>query len=412
MDQRSKLPILRRKDMGRVASNRIGYQTLVSKINAAKSTDKIVTITCGDALVMRIMGKERSAHWYCRDDKRKLVRIGDFPAMSLADAHHQALIHIDPNYEKKKVKLIQKTVEEPDRTPTFGEIAEAWLSTKQTLGRYKNIRKSVDYMRPLFSIPINEIRNSKIKEVLLTQDITPYKIKESVSHLINIMDYAVEEEAITSHNCYILRKSPSFPKVMKGAGYKWVPLERFPELFARLENLQPWLKRYFLLLVLTCVRPGECRQLKFEYMNERDKCIEIPGNIMKVKESLPFRVPVTKQIKILWQHIKEDNKRSEYLFPRPTDKFPIVERDLAVPFSAVAGDLAHPHGFRKSARTFFAEIGVAYDVAAMCLAHRINTGADAVYQKSDMLELRRTIMERWSDEVQKRLPESFLIWLR
>ncbi len=85
----------------------------------------------------------------------------------------------------------------------------------------------------------------------------------------------------------------------------------------------------------------------------------------------------------------------------------MAERDIAVQFKLCAGDLAHPHGFRKTARTWFADNGVPYDVAAMCLDHKINNGADAAYQKSDMLELRRPVMEKWACEVERMLPPGF-----
>lgn len=139
-------------------------------------------------------------------------------------------------------------------------------------------------------------------------------------------------------------------------------------------------------------------------MNRKDRCIEIPGNIMKVKKNEPFRIPLTKQIDKLWMNIKLSSPSDDYLFSRVRSNTPIVERDVAGPFTMNAGDLAQPHGFRKSARTFFAEIGINYETAAMCLDHKINLGVDNAHQKGDLLELRREPMKRWNDAVEKNLP--------
>jgi len=58
------------------------------------------------------------------------------------------------------------------------------------------------------------------------------------------------------------------------------------------------------------------------------------------------------------------------------------------------------HGFRTSFETWAAEqTNFPRDLVALCTAHDKRTKVDKAYQRSDLLERRREIMQRWSDFV-------------
>ena len=63
------------------------------------------------------------------------------------------------------------------------------------------------------------------------------------------------------------------------------------------------------------------------------------------------------------------------------------------------------HGFRKTARSWMADNGVPLEVAAKCLDHEVKSGADALYQKSDLYEQRIPVMESWNRAVFEHLPD-------
>ena len=386
--------------MGRI-SHKITWAELKSR--AAKLMEPsqgVRSIACGDGLVLRIFSsKARSrAYWYERKGA-VFSRFGEFPRMSLADARAEL--------ERRQAKAGGEAQAAPAGGRLFGDLASEWLESKRRLARYANIRKCVDYLSPLAKVPVRRITNVMAKEALLSQEITPYKLQEVLSTLVSVMDLAVEDGIISSHPCALLKKSSAFPKPSATDGFKFVPWQALGALFGRLEAAPLLYRQYFLMLCLTCLRPGECRKLEFSWIDEGARCICVPGSVMKVKRPKPFRVPLTPQISALICKIRERSGSSPLMFERKTGGAPLAERDLSVVFSTLCGDLAHPHGFRKTARSFFAEHGVAYDVAAMCLDHHIDVGADAVYQKSDMLELRRKAMEEYSDVVEGLLPEAF-----
>ena len=59
---------------------------------------------------------------------------------------------------------------------------------------------------------------------------------------------------------------------------------------------------------------------------------------------------------------------------------------------------ATPHGMRSSFRDWCGETGVSPEVANACLAHVVR-GVEGAYARSDLLERRRPIMERWGEYI-------------
>jgi len=61
---------------------------------------------------------------------------------------------------------------------------------------------------------------------------------------------------------------------------------------------------------------------------------------------------------------------------------------------------ARPHGFRSSFRTWCAETtDVPREVAETALAHVVGSEVERAYRRTDYLEQRRDLMERWAKHV-------------
>jgi integrase len=57
---------------------------------------------------------------------------------------------------------------------------------------------------------------------------------------------------------------------------------------------------------------------------------------------------------------------------------------------------AVPHGLRATFRQWAAERGYPRDMAELALAHRVGDETERAYQRSDMLERRRSMMAEWA----------------
>lgn len=62
--------------------------------------------------------------------------------------------------------------------------------------------------------------------------------------------------------------------------------------------------------------------------------------------------------------------------------------------------VARPHGFRTSLRTWLAEVTDApHEVAEAVLAHAVDGSVVRAYRRTDFLDQRRALVERWADHV-------------
>ena len=61
---------------------------------------------------------------------------------------------------------------------------------------------------------------------------------------------------------------------------------------------------------------------------------------------------------------------------------------------------ARSHGFRSSLRVWLAETTNApHEVAETCLGHVVGSIVERAYRRTDYLEQRRILMERWAQHV-------------
>jgi integrase len=60
------------------------------------------------------------------------------------------------------------------------------------------------------------------------------------------------------------------------------------------------------------------------------------------------------------------------------------------------------HGFRSTFRDWAGEVANApREVAEMSLAHTVGSNVERAYARSDLLDKRRALMERWSNYITK-----------
>lgn len=117
----------------------------------------------------------------------------------------------------------------------------------------------------------------------------------------------------------------------------------------------------------------------------------------------PHRVPLSAQALELLRRLPQDG---DYVFPSPqrpgaplhkyTPRVLIIKR-------CGAGTM---HGFRSSFRDWAAETGVDRVLAEKSLMHATGGAVEQAYQRSDLLEQRRPVMQAWADTI---LP---LAWLK
>ena len=67
--------------------------------------------------------------------------------------------------------------------------------------------------------------------------------------------------------------------------------------------------------------------------------------------------------------------------------------------SDVPGQVATAHGFRSSFRDWYSEHCYPRDLAERALPDTVKNKVEAAYHRTDLLELRRPIIQAWADYV-------------
>ncbi len=172
-----------------------------------------------------------------------------------------------------------------------------------------------------------------------------------------------------------------------------MPWEDVPAFYISLE--EPTITHLALrLLMLTGLRS---RPVRFARLEEIDGDIWIvPANNMKARlgAAEDFRVPLSEEAQRVIE-LARPYERDGYLFPS-VRKGVISDATMARLMERRELE-ARPHGFRTSLRTWLAdETDAPHEVAEMVLAHASDSKVVRTYRKTDFLDQRRPLMERWA----------------
>jgi integrase len=170
-----------------------------------------------------------------------------------------------------------------------------------------------------------------------------------------------------------------------------------PGFYASLE--EPTLTHLALrLLILTGLRSKPVRQIRLDQIN--DDVWTVPGEDMKGRKGATeaFRVPLSREaLRII--DLARPHSRRGFLFPSQQGKGVISDSTMSK-YMRERGIDARPHGFRTSLRTWLAESTDApHEVAETMLAHVTDSSVVRAYRRTDFLEQRRVLAERWADHV-------------
>ncbi len=157
------------------------------------------------------------------------------------------------------------------------------------------------------------------------------------------------------------------------------------------------------MLILTAVRSHPIRYMQEDQID--GDVWTIPAEDMKGRKGATeeFRVPLSiEALSILEQARK--TARDGFLFPSP--RRGVISDMTMSSLMKRRGMEARPHGFRSSFRDWVAETtNTPHEVAETCLSHVVGGSVERAYRRTDHLDQRRVLMQRWADFVTKKQAE-------
>ncbi len=151
------------------------------------------------------------------------------------------------------------------------------------------------------------------------------------------------------------------------------------------------------LLILTGVRSGP---LRFMTEGQIDGDVwTIPGDAMKGRKdaTADYRVPLSNEALAIVVQAKR-LARDGFMFP--SIRTGVISDATMSRLMERRQMEARPHGFRSSLRDWIAETtDTPHEVAETCLGHTVGGLVERAYRRTDYLEQRRVLMERWAKHV-------------
>ena len=292
----------------------------------------------------------------------------------------------------------------PATVPTFEEASDAvigmhsgtWRDGGKTEAQWRSSLSTYAFPR-LGRKSVADITTSDVLAALThdgfwsTKRETARKVRQRIS---TIMIWAAAKGHRADNPCQALKAA--LPK----AGHKTqhqraLPFDRVSDAVGRVRASAafPTTKLAFELLVLTATRSGEVRQARVEEFDLDAKVWTIPAD--RTKTGRDHRVPLSDAALDVLIEARQYADGSGFTFPSARG---LVMSDMTL--SKLIKELgidAVPHGFRSSFRQWAAErTNIPREVAEFALAHVVGDAAERAYQRSDLFDRRRDLMDAWA----------------
>ena len=169
-----------------------------------------------------------------------------------------------------------------------------------------------------------------------------------------------------------------------------------PTFYAQLDEreMRPITRLLFKFLVLTATRSGEARGMTWGEIDFKEHLWTIPECRMKTKNThvIPLSLGATTVLSEARALFEEP-----FVFPARNGR-PISDNTLSKAMRDwhVQGT---PHGFRSAFKDWAAETGVRDEVSEAALAHVDRDKVRAAYRRTNYLEERKVLMEKWCTHV-------------
>jgi integrase len=359
--------------------------------------------------------------------QRQPIGLGSYPQVSLAEAREQARkLSLEAkggvNLVARKRAQRSALIAAASKNKTFKECAEAYMGAHATDYTNEKHRKQWSSTLDAYAYPaigsmlVADISMRHVLDVLLQNTIhrngeagklwytKPETAKRLLDRIRTVLDYATVNEYRAGTNPaiwtgYLDTQLPSTRGLKKVKHQPAVPYRQIGDFMMQLRKNDSMSAKALEFLILTGVRSGSVREADWSEIDFTEKLWVIPKEHTKAKQE--HRVPLQPQAIKLLKRL-EKKAGSDKIFPSPTGKA-LSDMALSQLMRGMRerGELnvdAVPHGFRSTFRDWAAEqTNYPDEIRKAASMHTVGDTVKAAYQRTDLLEKRRRLMDEWAD---------------
>jgi integrase len=363
---------------------------------------------CDGAGLWLVVREDGGAQWVLRvtvHGRRREMGLGGYPSLGLAEARKQAsrwrdvaAAGRDPIKEREAEERAarREDISLAIITADAFEARKAELKGDGLAGRWLS-PLTLHVLPKLGKVPVTDLDQSDIRDTLAplwhTKADTARKALNRLSIVLKhaaALGLDVDLQA-TDKAKALLGKTRHVAKNIPAMAWADVPA-----FYASLEEPTPT-HLALRLLILTGVRSTPLRTIRLEQI-EGDVWT-VPAESMKGRKGATeaFRVPLSREaLRVI--DLARPHARNGFLFSN--NRQGVISDMTLSRMMERRGMEARPHGFRTSLRTWLAEATDApHEVAEAMLAHTTDGGVVRAYRRTDWIEQRAMLAERWADHV-------------
>lgn len=403
----------------------------ITQKNITKVPDGKYRISENLYLVVRREGRSRAFVFRYRSPLgvRKDLSLGSATVTTLASAKEEAMKcqvllarGIDPYQARQERKeQIKEQEQKKKQEKTFSDFVEYGL---QELFIVKNVRESTKrqygfivekHLKPTFGdMKFSEMTPKAISDRIRVQYIeNPSYVRGHIVLFKCILGIAVRD-GLLSHN----------PAVWDGALNTYLsPFKRdeytkhhcSANIIETKRLIRLCLQEHtpntlsIVFVILTASRVSEVFNLEWSFLDIQKAVMAVPPKYRKDRAAEDHRVPLSKQALEILDFVSD---KEGVVFKSVRKRGKILETVLLRNIRRLLPNSTMTlHGFRSTFRDWAAENGIDPILAEKSLMHSTGNAVQKAYQRSDLLEQRRPVMQKWADalisveEVKKLLAE-------
>ncbi|WP_354691903.1 integrase arm-type DNA-binding domain-containing protein [Phytobacter sp. RSE-02] len=378
------------------------------QVETAKPKDKPYKMADGGGLYL-LVKTNGSRYWrlkYRIDGKEKLLALGVYPDVSLADARakrDEARKGITGGIDPLAVKKEQKVEREAQVKNTFQQIALEWHNMKVkkwSAGYASDILEAFnkDVFPFIGQRPIADIKPLELLNVLKKMEDrgATEKAKKVRQRCGEVFRYAI----VTGRAEY--NPAPDLTSAMQGhesTHYPFLTTEELPAFFKALAGYSgsELIVLAARLLIITGLRTGELRGALWSEIDTKKALWEISAERMKMRR--PHIIPLSTQALAIIEQIRAMTGLFPLLFPGRNDPSKTMsEASINQVFKRIGyTGRVTGHGFRHTMSTVLHEQGYNTAWIETQLAHVDKNAIRGTYNHAQYLDGRREMLQWYAD---------------
>jgi integrase len=367
----------------------------------------------GGGLYLRV-GRGGAKSWclrYMLDGKAREMGLGGLSKIGLADARKKAsaqrlllVERVDPLARRKAERTAKRI--EAARAMTFDDCAAAYIKAHEAGWRNAKHRQQwantlTTYVTPVFGkVPVGDVNVAMVMNVVeplwSTKPETAGRVRGRIEA---VLDWAKAREHRNGENParwrgHLSNLLPARSKVRAVKHHAALPYTEIGSFMVDLRARESTAASALQFLILTAARTNEVIGARWSEVDVGARMWTVPAS--RMKGQLEHRVPLTSAALAVLEPMLPHG--GVFLFPSAKAERALSNMALLKMLEHMCrGDLT-AHGFRATFKTWASErTNFPREIVEAALAHVLGDKVEAAYQRGDLFDKRRRLMDAWAE---------------